>query len=124
VAYILEQHQAVGGVLDDDVVELGGRGEPAHDAHRHLEGLLRVRGRLAKLAGGNLDVLLHQRIDHIGRREVARGQPHRIKPDAHGVLALAEDHHIAHAGDALDGVLDIHVEVVGDELGRVAPVAV
>ncbi len=58
VAHILQQHQAVGGVLDDDVVELLGARQPAHHAHRDLKGLLRVRGRLAELTGGNLDVLL------------------------------------------------------------------
>jgi hypothetical protein len=118
VADILQKHQAVGGVLDDDVVELGGTGEPAHHAHRNLEGLLRVRGRLAELAGGNLDVLLDQRVDHVGGGEAASGQAHRVEPDAHGVLALAEDHDVAHAGHALDGVLHVDIEVVGDELGE------
>ena len=80
-------------------------------------------GRLAELAGGNLDVLLGERVDHVGGGEAASGQAHRIEPDAHGVFALAEDHHVAHAGHALDGVLDVDVEVVGDELVRVAAVA-
>ena len=92
------------------------------NAHRNLECLLRVGWRLPKLAGGNLDVLLGQRIHHIGGGQVARGQAHRIEPDAHGVLALAEDHHVAHAGHALERVLHVHVEVVGDEFAGVAAV--
>jgi hypothetical protein len=122
VAHILQQDQAVGRVFDDNLVELGGRGKPAHHAHRNLESLLGIRWRLAELPGGNLHVLLYQRVHHVGRGEIAGGQPHRVKPHAHGVLALAEDHHIAHAGHALDRVLHIDVEIVGDEFGRVAAV--
>jgi len=59
VANILQQHQAIGGILDDDVVELGRVCEAANHAHRHLECLLRIRWRLAKLAGGYLDILLY-----------------------------------------------------------------
>ena len=122
MAYIPEQHQAVGGVLDDDVVEFLGTAEPAYDAHRNLEDLPGIGGRLAELAGGNLDILLGQRRNHVGSGERAGGHAHRVKPDAHGVLALAEDDHIAHAGHALEGVLHVDVEVVGDELLGVAAV--
>ena len=49
-------------------------------------------------------------------RAVSRGRRvGGIEPEAHGVLALAEDDDIADAGDALEGVGDIDVEVVGDE---------
>jgi hypothetical protein len=39
----------------------------------------------------DLDVLLDQRVDHVGGGEAAGGQAHRVEPDAHGVFALAED---------------------------------
>ncbi len=38
----------------------------------------------------------------------------------HGILALAEDDDVAYAGDALEGVFDVDVEVVGDEVVGVA----
>ena len=45
-------------------------------------------------------------------------QLRRIKPDAHGVLALAEDDHIADARNALQRVLDVNIEIVRDVLVR------
>ena len=123
MAHILELHQAVGRVLDDDFVELVRVREPAHDAHRDLESLLRVGWRLPELAGGNLDVLLLERVHHVGCGQAAGGQAHGIEPHAHGVLALAEDHYIAHAGHALERVLHVDVQVVGDVFARVAAVA-
>ena len=99
-----------------------GIAEAANDAHRHLEGLRGVGRRLAELAGGNFDVLFHQRIDHVSGGEIAGGQADRVEPEAHGVFALAEDGDVADAGHALDGVFDIDVEVVGDELVGVAAV--
>ena len=35
-----------------------------------------------------------------------------VEPQAHGVLALAKDHHIAYARHALERVLHVHVEIV------------
>ena len=64
-----------------------------------------------------------ERVDDVGGGQAASGQADGIEPDAHGVLALAEDDDIAHAGHALEGVLDVDIEVVGDELGGVAAVA-
>ncbi len=122
MAHVLEQHQPVGGVLDDDIVKLLRTGEPAHDLHRDFKSLLGVGRRLAELACGNLHVLLGQRIHHVSGRQPASGQPHRVQPHAHGVFALAEDDHIAHARHALQGVLYVNIEVVGDKLRRVAVV--
>ena len=53
----------------------------------------------------------------------ARRHTNRIKPDAHRIFALAEDHHVAHARHALDGIFDVHVEIIGDEFVGVAAVA-
>jgi hypothetical protein len=122
VAHILQEHQTVRRVLYDDVVELAGTREPAHHAHGYLECLAPVRWRLAKLAGGNLDILLDQRVDHIGGCQIAGSQLNRIQPQAHGILAFSEDHHIAHAGHALQSILYIDVQIVRDELLGIAPI--
>ena len=114
-ADVLDLHDAGGGVLDDDVVELLRGGEAADDIDGDLEGLLRIGGRLAELAGGNFDVLLAQRADDVGGGELAGGELDRVEPDAHGVLADAEDDDIADALDALEGVLDVDVEVIAHE---------
>ena len=84
-------------------------------AHADLIGLPLARRRVADAAGGDVHVLLAQRVDDVARREPARGQPHRIQPDAHRELALAEDHDVGDAGHALQRVLDVDVEVVRDE---------
>ena len=102
-------------VLEDDVVELLGIGEAADDADGDLKVLLGVGGRLAELAGGDFDVLLGESVGDVEGGEAAGGEPGGIEPDAHGVLALAEDDDVADAGDALERVADVDVEVVGDE---------
>ena len=43
-----------------------------------------------------------------------------IKPDSHGVLTLAKDHHITHAGYSLQCVLDVDVQIIRDVLIRKA----
>ena len=49
-------------------------------------------------------------------------EPRRVEPDPHGVLALAEDDHVADAGHALQGVAHVRVQVVADEARAVAVV--
>ena len=66
--------------------------------------------------------MLLQGGDHVGGRELAGGQLGGIEPDAHGVLALAEDDDVADARNALQRVLHVDVEVVGDVLVREAVV--
>ena len=45
-----------------------------------------------------------------------------IEPHAHGVLALAENQHVADAGHAFDRVLHINIQIIGDELVEIAPI--
>ena len=92
-----------------------GIGQAADDANGHLEVLLGVGGLLTELAGGDFDVLLGKGVGDVEGGEAAGGEAVGIEPDAHGVLALAEDDDGADAGDALEGVADVDVEVVGDE---------
>ena len=116
-----QPHQrAVAARLQDDVVELRHLGQPAQGAHADLVHLVLGCRLGAYLPGGDLHVLLRQRRNHVGRRQPARGQARRIEPQAHRVLALAEDLHIGDALDALQRVLDVNVDVVGNELIVVA----
>ena len=129
MAYVAQQHQtAIGGagrvrggrgsrrsVFQDDVVELVGIGKPADDAHRHGILLAIDAGRLAELTGGYLNVLLLEGVLHIKRGEATRGQLRWIEPDAHGVLALAEDDDSTHTRNALECVADVDVKVVADK---------
>src|SRR5262249_35153848 len=65
-------------------------------------------------------VLLAQSGHYISRGDVARGHAQRVEPDAHGVLALAEDKDVAHALYALERVFDIDIDVVAEEEAVVA----
>ncbi len=74
---------------------------------------LRFRQRLrAELAGGDLHVLLPHGADHVGGGQAARGDLVRIQPDAHRVLAGAENLHLADAGQARQLILDLQRGVV------------
>ena len=95
-------------------------GKPPDHAQRDLKVLLGIGRRPAQLARGNFDVLLLQRGDHIRRRQLARGQLGGIEPDAHGILALAEDDHVAHARNALERIFHVDVDIVRDVLVRKA----
>src|SRR6201999_3627075 len=119
VTYIFDQDDsaAVRAVFDDDVLELFWIGEAAHDADRHLKGLRRIGGLLAKLTGGNLDVLLRERVGDVERGEAAGCEAAGIEPETHRVFAFSEDDDVADAGNTFECVLDIDVDVVGD-VGR------
>ncbi len=91
-------------------------------AQRDLEVLLRIGRRTSQLTSRNFDVLLLQRGNHIGRRQLASRQLRRIKPYPHRVLALAEDDDIAHARNSLQRIFDVNVEIVRDVLVRKAVV--
>ena len=84
-------------------------------ADAELVHLARRRGRLAEAAGGDLDVLLAQRVDDVAGGQLARREALRIEPEPHRVLALAEDDDVADAGHALERVLDVDVDVVAEE---------
>ena len=52
-------------------------------------------------------------LDILHGQAVAR-QPVAIDPDAHGIAALAEDRHVGDAGQVLEAVDDIAVDIVGE----------
>ena len=97
-----------------------GFGETADGAHADLEILAGHGGLRAHLSGGDFDVLLRESVDDIVGGEGAAGHAHGIKPEAHGIFALAEDEDVGHAGDALEAVADVNVEIVADEERGVA----
>ena len=110
------------GGLDDDVFELADIVEPAFDVERVLEILSRRRRRRADLAGGDLLALLLDRVDDILRGQPARLQQVRVEPNAHGVLAGAEDSHRANAGKASYFVLYADDGVIRQKQAVVAAV--
>ncbi len=119
---VLELDDAGGAVFENDVVELFGRAEATDGIDGDLEVLRTVDGRGTDCAGGDFYVLLLECVDDVGRGELASGELGGIKPQTHGVLADAEDLHVAYAGDALERIFDVEVDVVGDEVLRVAVV--
>ena len=100
--------------LDDDVLELLRVGQPPLRVDRELVvGRPRRQRLLAEHAGGDLHVLVADRLD-----DVAGGQPHAgdllgVQPDAHGVVAGAEQVHVAHPRQPGDLVAHLQQQVVG-----------
>ena len=123
VAYIFElDERAVGIAFEDDVIELRGLGETSDGADADLELLAGHGGLGADLSGGDFDVLFLEGVDDVVGGEGAAGHAHGIKPEAHGIFALAEDEDVGNAGHALERVADIDVEIVTDEERGVAVV--
>ena len=73
------------------------------------------------LAQSGLDVLLLDRLDHLGRGDLHVGHPVGIDPDPHRVLA-PEDVGVADAVDPLQDVGDVDLPVIVQEVGVVAAV--
>ena len=100
--------------LDDDVVELLFAAQASLGLDHQLKRHGRAGGdrRLPEPAGGDLDVLLADGLDHVGGRHAQGGELLRIEPDAHAVVARAEERHVAHALDARQVVLHAERGVV------------
>ena len=111
----LNQRTTVFRALHHDMVELLGIAQTAHGAHADLVVLAGRRGLLPHLARRHLDVLLAQGAAHVAGGEVARGQLHRVQPEPHGIFALAENDHVAHALHPLQRVAHVQVKIVADE---------
>ena len=117
---VLEQQAGTGVIgAQDDVFKLFRVGEPALGGHRVGEILLLLERLLAEAAGGELRVLLTDRIDHIGRRQVVLRQLVRTQPDAHGIVFRAELADITHARQTLEFVDHVDQRIVAD-IHRVA----
>ncbi len=86
---------AAGVGAQHDVAELLLGGEAALGVDGDLEGGLAGRRRRADLAGGDLDVLFAQGVDHVARGHGARGELLRVEPDPHRIGPGAELLHVA-----------------------------
>ena len=73
--------------------------------------LLGPRRRVQR-TGGDLHVLLADRIDHVAGGERALGQLLRVQPHAHRVLAGTEDLHVADAIEPAQHILHVQARVV------------
>src|SRR4051812_16909982 len=104
-ADIFQLHDAVLRVLDNDVLELFWIGKPSNYAQSHLKALFGIGGWTSKLTGRDLYILLLQRRNDIGCRQLPSGQAGGIEPDAHSILALAKNQDIADTGDTFQRVL-------------------
>ena len=113
---VLQLDDPLWRVLNDDVLEFTRGRKPADDSQRDLEVLLGIGGRPSQLARRNLHVLFLERGNYVRRGKLPLRQTVGVQPDAHRVFALAEDDDIADAGYALERVLYVDVEVVGDVL--------
>jgi hypothetical protein len=115
------RHLATGTRLDDDVAELLFGLQPALGVDGQLHVHARQARRCADHAGRRLDVLAADRSHHVAGREAALRDLLRVEPDAHRVVAAAEDLHLADALDARQPVLDVEHCVVA-QVGHVVAV--
>src|SRR5262249_29770194 len=82
------------------------------------------RGGRADAPRRDLHVLLLQGLEGVRGGHVARGQRRRIEPDAHAVVACAEEADVTHPGQPgervlhLDGGVVAEVELVVSTVGR------
>ena len=105
VAHIFQANQSAIGIrLENDVVELARLAESAHGPHADLILLPLRRRLLANLSGCDFHVLLRQSASPHRRRQPASRHAHRIQPQPHGVLALAEDNHVGDARNSLQRI--------------------
>ncbi len=98
--------------LDDDLTEFLLRNQPALGVDLQLEVDRPADGLLANGAGGNLDVLFADGVDHVAGGQVPGGNLVRVEPDPHRVITRAEELDVARARDAGQGVLDLEGGVV------------
>ena len=110
------RHRPVRLGADHDVLELLGRTQPPQGADRQGEPARRHRRGLVDRACRHLEVGRPQRQHDFAGRQVARGDPRGIEPDAHRVVAAAEHQHVADAVDASQHVLHVERGIVRDVL--------
>ena len=113
---VLQAHdRAVRVGTDDDLAELLRRLEPPLRPHR-IGQLLPLRGGLgADLAGGIHGALLLDGLVDVGHGYPEIGEQVRLDPDAHRVVAGAEDQDLADARNAVERVVDVDRGVVGQK---------
>ena len=78
--------------------------------------------RVADAPCGHVDVLLAQGVHDIAGGQVPPRELAGIQPETHRKLSLAKDDDVSHAGDALQSILHVDIEVVRDEEGVIRAV--
>jgi len=122
-ADVLQSDQsAVRADLQNYVVELCGIGEASDCANANLVSLRILGWRLSDLSRGHLNVLFAQRGDHVRGGDASAREAGGVKPNAHGVDALAEVHDVGDAFHALEGIANVEIDVVAQEKAGVFPV--
>ncbi len=104
------------GFAQNDLFELFRRSQAALRANRVSEGLAFGNRLAAHLPGGIDGVLGLNGADNFRDRHLQLGQLIGLHPEAHGVLAGAEDLNGADALHAGERVVQVDVGVVGQEL--------
>src|SRR6202163_4924377 len=116
MANVLQTNKrAIGIALQDDVIELSGFGKAADSAHADLEILAGHRRLGTNLPGGDFNVLFRERANHIVGGKKTASHANGVEPQAHGIFTFAEDQDIGDAGNTLQGVADIYIEVIAHE---------
>ena len=113
-SHILDANQlSRGSDLEHDVAELLLGGEPADAAEGDLECLFAsAAGTLSDLPGNDLRVLGADRGNHVAGSEAEFREFVGVHPDPHRVVALAENRHVADAGNASNLFLQMERGVV------------
>ncbi len=112
------RHRPTLGGLDDDVAEFLDRLQAPLGVHRKLDVDALESGRGTHDARGGLHVLLADGRDDVVGRHAMLGDPLRIQPDAHRIVARAEQLHVADALHAGEAILDVEQPVVA-QVGHV-----
>ena len=119
--YVLDPHHTAACILTyDDIAKLFRCNQPALCLHRIGEFLAR-RSRFATDLSGRIHRILRiDRTDYVGHRDAELGQHIGFEPDAHGVLSRTENLHAGNSRKASDGIVEVNVSVVREELGIIS----
>ncbi len=66
------------------------------------------------MPGGHLDVLFLEGVDHLHHGQVPLGQLERIQPDAHAVILLPQENHVAYPFQPSQPILVLNGGVIAE----------
>ena len=107
---------AIRRLAHDDVAELFRRSQAALRQHRVSKLLVAGSGLAAHLAGRIHGVLRLDGVGHLRDRDAELRQLVGLHPEPHRVLSRAEYLHLPDAGQARDGIVQMDVGIVRQEL--------
>ncbi len=113
-------HLPVAGLPDDDVLEFADLDQAALDEYGVLHLLpLRDRGQ-ADAAGGRNLVLLADDVGDVGGGDAQSCHALRVEPDAHAVVAGAENAYLPHAPHPAERVIQVEQRIIAQKDAVVA----